>query len=98
MYFVLNIMCVIVTFFKLICVLKDGHNAAYKHGNGRFDGWQLLKKAENDYKSMGDQGHYVNIPNVVLIAVLSISILITCLNCYVLIKRRKLNVKRDIML
>lgn len=55
----------------------------------------MFERNANDYKFMVDEG-YKNreILNVVLSVVLTILILITCFNCYVLIKSRKVNVTK----
>ena len=59
---------------------------------------QMFEADGSGYKWMNDLGNYVSNSDIAWIILLSILLLITCLNCYILIQRRKSNVKGDIML
>ena len=59
------------------------------------DDLERFEVDSNDYKWTNDFGDYVNISNVAWIILLSILLLIICINCYIMMIRRKPNVKVD---
>ena len=64
-------------------------------GNKGIGDLEMFQADSNDYKWMNDFGDYVNISNVAWIILLTILLLIVCINCYIIIIRRKSNAKRD---